>query len=265
MQGAFDIKNFIWAENKGLFGNSNSHRISEWETKKFDFKIVMEYGVLKKAKTAFQENHESYMHTIKEVNQNNKAATARIGLQHNAEAILDRVKHLKESRTPRELQSKDKKNKGALDLSAQPESFMDKITRQDSTFLNTSDHAQLSEKKSQGSIWLARNFPLSVENFLPVLEFLSKGNNLLQKLDSLLSREESKKILGDKAFPVKLQVPLTLSIKANVTMITCKPLEGIDLQEVFFLPKDCQYINRKQAQKTTIRAKKRMILINAMM
>ena len=124
--------------------------------------------------------------TMKEVN-SNKAATARVGMQHTAEAIIDRVKLIKESKTPRDLQSKDKK-KGALDMSAQPESYMNKITKEDST-LNISDHAQLSEKKSQGSIWLAKNFPLSVQNFLPVLESLSKGNNYLQKLDSLLSRE----------------------------------------------------------------------------
>lgn len=132
------------------------------------------------------------------------------------------MKQLKESKTPRELQSKDKKKAAqALELSDQPESYLSKIIKDDST-MNLSDYAQLSEKKSQGSIWLAKNFPLSVKNFLPVLEFLSKGNNLLQKLDSLLSREESKKLLGDNAFPVKLQVPLTLSIKANVTMVSCK-------------------------------------------
>lgn len=62
LQGAFDIKNFAWTENKGIFGNVNSHKIGEWDAKKFDFKIIMEYGVLKKSKSTFQENHESYMH-----------------------------------------------------------------------------------------------------------------------------------------------------------------------------------------------------------
>ena len=34
LQGALDIKNFAWTENKGIFGNVNSHKINEWETKK---------------------------------------------------------------------------------------------------------------------------------------------------------------------------------------------------------------------------------------
>jgi len=74
------------------------------------------------------------------------------------------VKQLKESaKTPRELQSKDKK-KGAqaLELSDQPEAYLSKILKDDST-MNLSDHAQLSEKKSQGSIWLTKKFPLSVK------------------------------------------------------------------------------------------------------
>ena len=37
LQGDFDIKSCNWVENKGLFGNIKSHKINEWETKRFRF------------------------------------------------------------------------------------------------------------------------------------------------------------------------------------------------------------------------------------
>jgi len=35
IQGSLNIKNCIWLENKGMFGTTNSHKINEWDTKKY--------------------------------------------------------------------------------------------------------------------------------------------------------------------------------------------------------------------------------------
>ena len=68
--------------------------------------------------------------------------------------------------------------------------------------LETFENASVTEKKAEASIWLAQNFPIKFDvriNFcirikyfktlFPVIKFLSNGNNLLQRLESLLSRE----------------------------------------------------------------------------
>jgi Protein of unknown function (DUF3424). len=42
---------------------------------------------------------------------------------------------------------------------------------------------------------------------------------MLEKLNEILQKEEVSSVLNDDTFPVKIQVPLTLSIKANVTIV----------------------------------------------
>jgi len=55
--------------------------------------------------------------------------------------------------------------------------------------IETFENTQVTEKKASASIWFAQNFPIHLKQLLPILQFLSKGNDLLQKMESLLARE----------------------------------------------------------------------------
>lgn len=61
LQGNLRIKSSTLVEHKGMFSNSNNHRINGWDTKKFDFKLNMEYAVFKKEKSFIKDSYESYM------------------------------------------------------------------------------------------------------------------------------------------------------------------------------------------------------------
>jgi hypothetical protein len=72
LQGTFQIKDVNFSENKGFFGNVTSHRVLDWNTKRyiqtgliwifrFDFKVAMEYALFKKSKALFKETFDSYM------------------------------------------------------------------------------------------------------------------------------------------------------------------------------------------------------------
>lgn len=62
LQGNFDIKSCHWVENKetGLFGSSKNCKVNEWNTKRYDFKLLLEYALFKKSKAMFRDNHETY-------------------------------------------------------------------------------------------------------------------------------------------------------------------------------------------------------------
>ncbi len=55
--------------------------------------------------------------------------------------------------------------------------------------IDTFENTQVTEKKASASIWFAQNFPIHLKQLLPILQFLSKGNDMLQKMESLLARE----------------------------------------------------------------------------
>ena len=50
---------------------------------------------------------------------------------------------------------------------------------------------------------------------------LSKGNNYLSNLLDILKKPEIEKIFS-KGFPVQIQLPLSFSIKANITISNIK-------------------------------------------
>ena len=84
--------------------------------------------------------------------------------------------------------------------------------------IETLENTQVTEKKASASVWFAQNFPIDLKQLLPILQFLSKGNDMLQKLESLLAREEVIAITSQNSFPMKVQLPVALGIKANIVI-----------------------------------------------
>lgn len=114
-------------------------------------------------------------------------------------------------------------------------------------------------RKGKVSIWASSDFPLSLGDFLPVLEMLSPGNRSISKLHEFLTSEGFAKHFSTGLFPVKLELPLTMTIKGLVTFT--KMQIGNVSEEVFRVPAYAQ-VSRKLAQKTLTCPKKRMIFAN---
>jgi len=138
-------------------------------------------------------------------------------------------------------------------------------------------------KKSQrvsASVWLASNFAIPIEQFLPVLEALSTEHEAMRRLKELLNSQglkdaaERARIAAEKAaeasgspantghvFPVKVLVPLNLAVRAVVHFEAFELKQpGTLSPDLFEVPKGYTLLARKEAQKTLNRTRKRMLL-----
>jgi hypothetical protein len=262
LQGTFNIKGCNWQENKGFFGNNSNQKVGDWDSRRFDFKLDMEYAVFKKSKTFFKDTYENYKTKV----MNAKAMPAQKVFNKDAREILTQLKQRNGFKSPTSAKSsKFFASPKQDDKKQPPKDPQDKqYLKIDTVNLDTFENASVTEKKQEASIWLAKNFPMKFDTLLPVVKFLSNGNNLLQRVESLLSRDEVKGLISENAFPVKIQVPITLSIKANVTITKYELIQNPNVRELFFIPEGYKYIDRKEAQKTLQRTKKRMVLVNVL-
>ena len=73
-----------------------------------------------------------------------------------------------------------------------------------------------------------------------------------------------KDVITNNGFPVKIQIPIQLSIKATVTFNKFRYLNNTPefMKETFSIPEDCKYICRKEGMKTLQNKKKRLALGN---
>lgn len=53
-------------------------------------------------------------------------------------------------------------------------------------------------------------------------------------------------------------------IHLKINLSYNRVINNPNIKELFFIPQDFKYIDRKEAQKTLIRAKKRMVLVNVL-
>lgn len=113
-------------------------------------------------------------------------------------------------------------------------------------------------KNSKAFVWISPNFPFTLQGFLPVLQLIGESNPAIHKLHSFLSSEELINSIGIGTFPVKVEIPITMTVKASVTFEKFQDLEN---NEALKLP---EYRNesRKIAQKILTCPKKRLFLAN---
>lgn len=259
LQGTFNIRGCNWQENKGFFGNNTNQKIGDWDSRRFDFKLDMEYAVFKKSKTFFKDTYEHYKTKV----MNAKALPQQKVFNKDAREILSQLKQRNGLKSATNAKSPKNFNFAKPHDDKKQDSDKQHL-RINTVNLDTFENASVTEKKAEASIWLAKNFPMKFDTLLPVVKFLSNGNNLLQRVESLLSRDEVKSLISESAFPVKIQVPITLSIKANITITKYEIIQNPNVRELFFIPEGYKYIDRKEAQKTLQRTKKRMVLVNVL-
>lgn len=154
------------------------------------------------------------------------------------------------------------------------------------SFLRRSSKKEVGDKvgktnhRVSASVWLASDFAIPIQQFLPVLEALSAEHEAMRRLKDLLSSKglkdaaERAKIAAESAaeasndpastghvFPVKVSVPLNLAVRALVHFEAFelkKP--GTLSPDLFHVPQGYTIAPRKEAQKTLNRSRKRMLL-----
>jgi len=116
-----------------------------------------------------------------------------------------------------------------------------------------------NSRRARVLVWVARDFPITLSAFLPVLELLAPGHTTVQKLHDFLTSQTFAQHFAPDMFPVRLELPLTLTIKAQVTFQAMEV--GPVPASVFEVPR-YQRISRKVAQKTLTCPRKRIIFAN---
>eukprot|EP00435_Cladocopium_sp_Y103_P010430 s2980_g2.t1 len=155
------------------------------------------------------------------------------------------------------------------------------VTPQPSRPLEPRDRLGSSSHRVSGSVWLATDFPIDMEQFVPVLETLAVEHSPMKRLKEIIESQSLKDAAkrarqsaeeaarhgepegdagGGHVFPVRAAVPVNLAIKATMHM------EAFTLTStaasIFQLPEGYKEVPRSQAQKTASRAKKRMLIAN---
>jgi hypothetical protein len=74
----------------------------------------------------------------------------------------------------------------------------------------------------------------------------------MTKIKEFMKNDSLKDVILNNGFPVKIQIPVALSIKATVTFNKFRYLENSPdfIKETFEVPSYCKYICRKDGMKT---------------
>jgi hypothetical protein len=86
----------------------------------------------------------------------------------------------------------------------------------------------------------------------------------MTKMKDFMKNQSLKEVITSNGFPVKIQIPLAMSIKATVTFNKFQYLENTPefIKETFSVPEECKYICRKEGMKTLQNKKKRLAFAN---
>lgn len=156
--------------------------------------------------------------------------------------------------------------------------------RRGSSLPGISDKAGKTTHRVNASVWLATDFAISLQQFLPILDALAVEHEAMRRLKELLSSESLKSAVdrtqraievaetgpqgADTAckghvFPVRASIPVNIAVRALVHFEAFKLQPAGSLPaELFAIPADYSRVSRAEAQKTPKRAKKRMLLAN---
>jgi len=152
---------------------------------------------------------------------------------------------------------------------------------------HASDRVGKSSHRVSASVWLATDFAIPMQQFLPIFEALSIEHDAMRRLKDVLSshslrgaaeRAKEASVASEKSgasglaggggggghvFPVRASVPLNLALRAQVHFeaFELRPA-GSFPAELFEIPAGYRHAPRHEVQKTTSRAKKRMLLAN---
>ncbi len=86
----------------------------------------------------------------------------------------------------------------------------------------------------------------------------------MSKMKEFLKNPSLKEVITQNGFPVKIQIPIGLLIKATVDFNKFQFLNNTPeyVKEIFSVPSDCKYVSRKEGMKTLENKKKRLAIAN---
>lgn len=129
--------------------------------------------------------------------------------------------------------------KGALD----PETyFTEAPTDATSELLFPGESVSSSSRTFGGTLYMADDFPLTIEQLKPVMELLAPTNDHWAKLESFLGHKLP------PGFPVRLEMPVVPTVSASVEF-TYGPLQG---EPVFEIPSDFRIVRYKESFETQL-------------
>ncbi|CAN0420909.1 unnamed protein product, partial [Ectocarpus sp. 8 AP-2014] len=103
-------------------------------------------------------------------------------------------------------------------------------------------HRQIN-KQVKATVWMAHEYPLKLRHIMPALEILSVRDDMAARLRSVLSLAG----IPQEGFPVKVSVPLMMTVKAVVTFENFRS-DGIDASN-FVIPSDYQRSRRMSKER----------------
>ena len=113
-------------------------------------------------------------------------------------------------------------------------------------------------KQSKAFARLSQEFPFTLQEFLPILQLIGESNTSINKLHSFLSSENLLSSIGSNSFPIKVDIPLTMTVKG---LVTFEKFELLNDPSFLELP-EYKFQSRKLAQKILTCPKKRLFLAN---
>lgn len=116
-------------------------------------------------------------------------------------------------------------------------------------------------KKFKANCWLCDYFPLTVRDFIGILEILSTTNQFFSKFKQFLQDEGFLALIPEDSFPVKIEIPISLGIKGTISFKNYETIDRSLLEERFVIPNYTQ-VSRITGQKTLTCPKKRLFLAN---
>ncbi|EAS06757.3 GPCR-chaperone protein (macronuclear) [Tetrahymena thermophila SB210] len=248
IQGNLKIEKTTINQSKSFFGSKQSHKIQGYTCDKYDLQLRYRYMIFKKTRIPFLKNYEKYISSNCDL-----SPTKSVVSPNEASYLSDRRNEsmYNQQQLSYQVSMKDIKING-MD-NGNP--FEVKITETNKNEI----------KKQTLGLYVSEDFPIKFKVFMPLLQFLSNGNQLLMNLYEVFKDQQVNDVLIKKGFPVKVQIPLSYSIYANITFSAFKPLscyENENVTQLFNIPNDSVFANRKQKQNTMIKQKKRLMLAN---
>ena len=110
-------------------------------------------------------------------------------------------------------------------------------------------------KTVESQLWLSQDYPLQFGQFMEVLDTLAiSGQASMQKIHEFLQNDCLQDVVNQNGFPVKIQVPIGVIVKAMVTFgnfeFLTPPNKEEFVKETFQVPDYCKLVSRKEGMKT---------------
>lgn len=212
INGEFKMKSCVVQESKSIFGNLQFDTVDGWNAKKHDVEVTTTVNIHNREKFNFTElDKKTYF-------------DPNVELKFTKQLVKDK---------------KDIKN------SIMKEGAMGDNAVIKKNFLDIKNE----EKKLKANVWITENFPIKSSLLVNIINSISSGNEVLMKIKEFLTQDSVRNILEKNGFPVKIKIPITFFLSAEITFTQFKELKNREeALKLFQNPDGYKLISRKEGQ-----------------